>query len=389
MSKTEQNKHLSGIKAVVVDTSALLKKIQLIEDLSREYSMVIIPQTVIDELDNIKDRNTNGLAPKAWQILRGISTNANIIIRKYAGKNGTVNNDSKILDIAEKASEEFCCPVDIITYDTGFSARLKGTDTAVRALFLEDYLAKKQNLFDMGTLKRIDAYYADSYENIEETLGITVPHGDELNSYLPNGNTLIISAVRCKTKPVHQREAKIKWLIEHGADVNKRDSSRYNIPPLSHAIQNNDQIPEHDLDIFRFLLKDCYANPNVGSRDPHDSGKIHQRNGGNMPLMIAVWHNKPDFVKVLCEDERTSLNQQDGNGFTALIKACGNGFTECRDILMAAGADTKIVDRDGLTAEDRYNEFLKTGLRMNKKYGERNGSSRRNQDRSNYGKRRG
>lgn len=396
--KEEQEKYiekqitlfLRGTKAVVTDTSALLKKLQLIEDLSKEYSMVIIPQTVIDELDNIKDKNTKGLAPKAWQILRSISANANIIIRDYTGNDDTVNNDGKILDIAKKASEEFNCPVDIITYDTGFAARLSGTDTAVSALFLEEYIAKKQNLLDMSALKKIDEYYADSYENIEEALGIPIPDGEDLNAYLPNGNTLIISAVRCRTKPVRQRKAKIKWLIEHGADVDKRDSGRYNIPPLSHVIQNNDRFPEHDLEIFIFLLKDCHANPNVGSRDPHDYGKIRQKNGGNMPLMIAAWHNKPEFVKALCEDERTSLNQQDGNGFTALIKACGNGFLECRDILRNAGADTKIVDRDGQTADDRYNEFLETGLRMNRKYDEGKNSDNRNRNRNgnNYGKRR-
>ena len=106
-----------------------------------------------------------------------------------------------------------------------------------------------------------------------------------------------------------------------------------------------------------------------------------------MPLMVAAWHNKLEFVKELCADERTSLNQQDGNGYTALIKACGNGFLECRDIIRNAGADTKIVDRDGQTADDRYNEFLETGLRMNRDYDEGNGAENRNRNKNNYGKR--
>ena len=45
-----------------------------------------------------------------------------------------------------------------------------------------------------------------------------------------------------------------------------------------------------------------------------------------MPLMIAAWHGMTEFVKLLCEDERTSLNQQDANGFSALMKACMNGY---------------------------------------------------------------
>lgn len=377
---------LRGTKGVVTDTSALLKKIQLIEDLSKEYSIVIIPQIVINELDRIKDKNTKGNAAKAWQILRSISSNTKVKTRDYTGEDESIKNDQKILDIAKKATVEFNCPIDIITYDTWFAASLRGTDTAVRALFLEEYLATKQNLIDMGTLKKIDEYYADSYENIESVLDITIPGEEDLNAYLPNGNTLIISTIRCKGKPVSQRKAKIKWLIEHGADVDKRDSGRYNFPPLSHVIQNNDWFPDHDLELFRFLLHECHANPNVGSRDPHDTGKIRQKNGGNMPLMIAAWHNKPDYVKELCADERTSINQQDGNGYTALIKACGNGFLECRDIIREAGADTKIVDRDGQTADDRYNEFLETGLRLNRKYKEKKDNNRTRTRNNNYGR---
>jgi len=370
LTKEQKELFLRGTRAVVTDTSALLKRIQLIEDLSVEYSTVIVPQVVINELDNIKDKDIKGLARNAHKILRSISSNENIVARDYTGEDKSVKNDQKIIDIAIKASEEFNCPVDIITYDTGFAARLSGTDTAVRALFLEEYMATKQSLLDIETLKKINEYYADSYENIESELGISIPSAEDLNAYLPNGNTLIISAVRCRTKPVQQRKAKIKWLIEHGADVDKRDCGKYNFPPLTHVIQNNDKYPSHDLELFRFLLHDCKANPNVGSRDPHDSGKIRQRNGGNMPLMVAAWHNKPEFVRELCADERTSLNQQDGNGFTALTKAWGNGFLECKEIIIAAGADTKIVDRDGQTAMDRYDEYLDTGLRMNRNYDE-------------------
>ena len=77
--------------------------------------------------------------------------------------------------------------------------------------------------------------------------------------------------------------------------------------------------------------------------------------------MVAAWDGKVEFVKALCDDERTSINQQDANGFTALIKACANGYLKCRDILLEAGADRKIVDIDDMTYEDRYNEYLELG----------------------------
>lgn len=360
---------LRGEKVVVTDTSALLKNVQLIDELSKEYSMVVVPQIVIDELDSIKDHNINGLAAKAWQIMKSIGAYSNVVRREYEGDAGDGNNDSKIVAVARNAAEEFNCQVDIITNDAGFSARLSGDDS-VKSLYLENYYATKQDLMDVDSIKKIDEYYADSYENIEEILGITIPNEKDINAYLANGYTLIISVVRSKHRPMNQRKEKIRWLIKHGADVDRRDSKQHYLPPLSHSIQNN------DFEMFMFLLHECNANPNVGSRDPHDTNKFMQKrkndktikNDGNMPLMIAAWDNKLDYVKELCADERTSLNQQDGNGFTALIKACYWGWLDCRDIIIKAGADQKIVDRDGYTAEDRYNEFLETGRRKNTNY---------------------
>ena len=79
---TERQKQLfmRGIKAVVIDTSALLKDPQLIDELSKEYSKVIVPLTVVDELSYIKDHNPS-LAPRAWQILRSINSSNNVFTR--------------------------------------------------------------------------------------------------------------------------------------------------------------------------------------------------------------------------------------------------------------------------------------------------------------------
>lgn len=352
---------MRGEKIVVTDTSALLKNIQLIDELSKEYSKVIVPQIVIDELDKIKDHSPQALASRAWQIIRSIGSNQNVIAMECDGDDSRDINDKIIIAVAEAAAEQFHCSVDIITYDTGFAARLSGKGS-IQALFLENYMATKQDLSDIDSLKKLDEYYADSYENVEEVLGIPTLSKDDINAYLANGNTLIISAVRNKKHSLSQRIAKIRWLIEHNADINQRDCGKYYFPPLSHAIQIN------DFEMFKFLLHDCQANPNIGSRNPYDAGKIRQKNDGNMPLMIAAWDNRIPFVRELCADPRTSLNQQDGNGFTALIKACYWGWLECRDILIAAGADEKIVDRDGYTAQGRYEEFLETGRRKNTQF---------------------
>ena len=220
----------------------------------------------------------------------------------------------------------------------------------------------------MTKLSRIDSYYADSYEECE------VPTEEEVNAYLPDGNTLLISAVRNKKIPFEQRKEKIRWLLKNKADINKRDNSRRYFPPLSHAVQMG------DYDMFIFLLNECGANPNVGSRNPFDSGKVRQKNEGNMPLMIAAWEGKKRFVEALCQDERTSINQQDANGFTALMKACMNGHFEnsrenktwdIKKILLDANADEKIVDIDGRTAADWINEYHESGP-LRKPFSKRN-----------------
>ncbi len=373
MNDKQTEQFLRGDRIAVPDTSALLRNPQLIDELNKEYSKVIIPKIVVDELDNLKNRNSGPLGRKAWEIIRGISYGRSTIRMDYAGDPAESNNDCRIISIAQDASDKYHSNVDIITDDTDYSAYLKGNDS-VSAIHLREYMATKQEILNMSKLSRIDSYYADSYEDCE------VPSAEEINAYLPDGNTLLISAVRNRNIPLEKRKAKIKWLLKHNADINKRDNSRRYFPAISHAVQMG------DYDMFIFLLNECKANPNVGSRNPYDSGKVRQKNEGNMPLMIAAWEGKKHFVEALCRDERTSINQQDANGFTALMKACMNGhFADSRenktwnikDILIKAGADEKIVDIDGRTAADWINEYHESGplrkrfSRNNKHSGER------------------
>ena len=60
---------------------------------------------------------------------------------------------------------------------------------------MENYYATKQELMDVDTIKKIDEYYADSYDDIEDVLNIKIPNSKDINAYLANGNTLIISVV--------------------------------------------------------------------------------------------------------------------------------------------------------------------------------------------------
>ena len=368
MSDTQVEQFLRGERVAVPDTSALLTNPQLIDELNKEYSIVVVPTIVVDELSSIKNRNSGKLGVKAWEVLRGIGYGPRTISKAYQGDPYEDNNDLKIIAIARAASEEYHCRVEIITDDVDYSAYLKG-DESVSALHLREYMMTKQSKTNMIKLTHINDYYADTYDDID------APTPEEANAYLPDGNTLIISVVRNRRPPLNQRKAKILWLIEHGADINKRDCSRRYFPPISHAIQawmkkgRDDDI----FQLFLFMLQECHADPNIGSRNVFASSQLRQRNEGNTPLMIAAYDGKHIFVEALLKDERTSINQQDSNGFTALMKASMNGWIKCIELLKAAGADQKIVDiggrakngtikcKDAWTAEDWYNDCLENG----------------------------
>ena len=348
MTDKQIERFMRGTRIAIPDTSALLKNSQLIDELNKEYDKVIIPKVVVDELDYNKNHNSNTtIAKKAWEIIRGIGYGDKVIPMDYNGPQHETN-DNKIISIAREAAVKYSSKVDIITEDTDFSAYLK-EDEYVTAIHLRDYMKSRQEILNMDRMEYFDSLFLDSYEGVEK------PTEKEVNGYLGDGNTLIISAIRNNGVSNELRKEKIKWLIQCGADINERDCSRRYFPPLTHAVQKN------DIDMVKFLLNECNANPNVGSRNPHDSGYLRQKNEGNMPLMVAAWHGRETIVRLLCENEKTSINQQDANGFTALMKACMNGKIRCRDILLEFHADVKIVDINGLTYEDHYNKFLENG----------------------------
>ena len=357
LSEQQTEIFLRGEKAVIMDTSALVKRHTLLDELCEEYSYVFVPCFVIDELGDIENNNPNDYGRDASALLRNIYEDERLFTKNYSLPSKT---DLMIVDIANAVAEDFNCFVDIITYDYKVAIQIGGCmkpDSRFNLLYLDDYVATKQNLVNMNVLNALNNYFAESYSDIAEKLEISIPSKTDadfyLDSYLSDGSTLIISAVNNKEIPIDQRIGKIRWLVTNGADVNKRDCGDEYLPPISHAIRNK------DYDMFIFLYKECNANPNVGSRYPYSLGKRRYKNNGNMPLMIAAWNNQIEIVKILCDDNRVSKNQQDGkNGFTALIKACYWGFKECRKILEDAGADATILDHSGMSAQDRWKECL-------------------------------
>lgn len=353
MSEKDIAQFMRGEKIAIPDTSALLYNPQLIDELNEQYNKVIIPDVVTKELENIKDKRTDTLGVKAWEILKGIGYNEKTLSFMYQGPKDIIN-DVKIITVAQRVVEQFGCKVDIITNDVDYSAHLKGNES-ISSLHIKEYMLTKQSLSNINALIELDKANLDDYSKYNFLTS-------EINSHLPDGNTLIISTLRKPSKfmSIEQKKKKIRWLISKGANVDMRDCSRRYFPPLTHTIQMNDK------ELFDFILNECGANPNTASKNPYSSEKIRMKNEGNTPLMVAAWHGRVEFVKSLCEHPKISINQQDGNGYTALIKTCIKGYGKCKDMLIKYGADTRIIDIDDMTAEDRWNEHLDNLLAQQK-----------------------
>jgi len=71
------------------------------------------------------------------------------------------------------------------------------------------------------------------------------------------------------------------------------------------------------------------------------------------PIHFAIGYEEPEFVAALLSNPVTAryLNIQDGEGCTPLIIAAKNQQLECYNILIGAGADVTITDKDGKTAQ--------------------------------------
>lgn len=78
---------------IVVDTSVFIKRPIVLEKLIEHFDKIIIPQTVIEELNYLKDHNKN-VEQKAWLAMRNISEmkNNKIIIKQGDRSLDNTNN---------------------------------------------------------------------------------------------------------------------------------------------------------------------------------------------------------------------------------------------------------------------------------------------------------
>ena len=392
---------------VIPDTSALLNNSLLLEMLMEDFDQVVIATTVQLELSSMKNargdlsKEQKINKKKASQIISKINElfeqqdiqleknkkdkkdkKDNIKIRKedsesneLIGDSSISINDRKLIALAQKLAKKTSRKVFILHYDKDIPFF---ADDTISNIKLKDYIAKRESTPDgYQTILDFDEEFDNivAYEKVFESLDKKA-----INAYLPNGMTLLISCINCNSPDNIERRGgriipgrlikdKIHFLIRHGADLDKTDSNRYCHTPLEHCISlNHKEHGRYPFEIFKMLME-VGADYNKGSVDETKQRdlRISEKNEGNTPLMKACWEGKKIFVYELLKMPDLSINQQDCNGFTALIKCAVqrynrkkkgfpcNYYEELYQLLIENGADTKIRDRNNRTAQDWWN----------------------------------
>lgn len=186
----------------------------------------------------------------------------------------------------------------------------------------------------------------------------------------------------------------VKWLVEHGADVNAKTNKgwsslyiaclRRNYDIVKFLIDNNADTnsltnigwtplmlsSENGAFEISKLLVENNSNVNIKAKDSstalyaasqnghleivnllieNEANVNDHANGHWTPLMVASEHGHCSIVDLLIKNG-AKVNEASDDGWTALMLASENGHLEIAKSLTAAGADVNAVTSDGISA---------------------------------------
>ena len=379
------------VAIAIPDTSALLRNKRLLNLLLKDYSQVIIADVVIVELSGFKNaritRQSSGQEKRQKKIASQTMSMIDEYMLTYKGRVvkrdtrqydvsqnlGISEKDQRIVELAKDIRKQSSRVVDIIHIDKDIPLL---ADDSINAIYLENYMAKRSNTEgNYQTILDLDLEF-DHLERYD-----IAARQMDLNAFLPDGMTLLISCLRCnEPEKVEERngrhipealiQKKLIFLLEHGADPNKPDSNQYCHTPLEHCIEKYEEHRTKDydpsFDEFCILLEHGadYNKCSVDETQSRDK-RISEINEGNTPLMIACFLGKKNFVEKLCTLPDLCINAQDCNGYTALIKCVvarwnkkneGKRYDRYEELYLylkdVMHADVLIRDRNNRTAQD-------------------------------------
>ena len=330
---------------VVVDTNVIVNRLQSLTYIVDLCDHVHIPRVVIEEInyqqDHSRQNQIRADASKAENKIHALLKNGLVTIEETpTGQFG--NNDDRIYAVAERlALAHVNSVVYLLTNDKDFNLKGNGTIDNLKVICSDDidtifrqddgFVARDSQAF----FRAVKAGDLEEAKRQLERGHVDVNYVDQAS-----GNTPLHQAIEIQDK--YKRIAMIRFLLERPRiDVNKCDKGKYEIPPISRAVQKRNKGIIQDL---------ITAGANVNEPS---SSKV--RNPYNTPLMIAAWQGSLELVQLLVENG-ACINQQDrGNGFTALIKAAFKNHADVVRYLLEVGADTTIRSWEKKTALN-YNE---------------------------------
>ena len=346
---------------VVLDTSVLMKRPIILEELVVKFDEVIIPDVVVSELNYQKDkakRNNN----RAWLAMANLEkkvASGEVKLKESAKKDG--KNDERIFSVAiERAQAALADRVYMFSDDIDFAFFIRDNISNLEKLTFANYAekfaqttsydqVKSQNFFSLIKAKKLDE--AQSYYNrFQESVDINMPDPE-------TGLTPLIQAVR------NRHIKMVKYLIElKGIDFDMKDKQKYCFTPLLHAAQ----LKSEAFEIFKLMVE------NGADYERGSDG----RNSGNTPLMVCAWGGFLEGVKYLLDfDQNICVNQQDSNGYTALIKACIKKNYDIA-VLLVDRTDINIRSRENKRAEDYIDFKDKNAITLLTKLREKKNRSR-------------
>lgn len=336
---------------IIVDTNIILNCPNIVKTLPEVCDHVYIPSVIVDELNYQKDHGSEQkkkLASLCMSNLQNmIEVHKDTLTVEECPDDGKINDD-RIFALALKiARQNNSSVIYILTNDKYFSLKDSGKANNLKVIGSRDfdYIFRHESLFNVARSQKF--FVAVKNKDIDSAKRQLDKNVDVNFVDGRSGFTPLIQAVRSRDYKMTQFLLSLPQI-----DINAVDNWKYHFPPISHAIQiDHRELVE--------LLIDNGANVNEPSKN--------DKNPYNTPLMIASWGGKLDIVKLLVENG-ACINQADqGNGFTALIKAVWQNHPNIVRYLLEHNADRTICSFKAKTALDiayeknsgnRYKEII-------------------------------
>ncbi|XP_022775640.1 ankyrin-2-like [Durio zibethinus] len=151
--------------------------------------------------------------------------------------------------------------------------------------------------------------------------------GCDINSRTAFGDSALMICARYK------REGCLKVLVSAGADFGLVNSAGQSASSIAGLTRWNHGFLQAVVDVIQAGKKPKSSNPSAFS-----------------PLMFIIQANEIEALKKLLEQADTDLNEQDDDGYSALMMAASGGHVEAFRLLLRAGANVKLSNKYGETA---------------------------------------